>query len=312
MFFLPVLTAIFAILFFAVLPISGALFVRSTWHVFRKTLISAESLPVLTKKEILNTACTEYPCRAYGIIDAIGTDESVWVSIDGASIKVFLENVPIYLLSGSRRYGRARNRKEEFSVERYLWKSMPSIPVGNSVFITGIFTHIDGMPVFLQREDSKPIILIHDVPQQYVIYLAVFAGRPVNEYWNPFTKVSLALGLFAMTGIIIGVMSIKFISLIAAISLTLAFSPILPFLPPGIAGFALYRRFWRRARYFRARRDVTLLRTSSQMLYGKPSKKDIMYWKRLALINLLLSGFFFIAGYIVNAILVFVLLRSLL
>lgn len=312
MFFLPVLTAIFTILFFIVLPILGALFVRSTWHMFRKTLISAETLPLLSKKEILNSACTAYTCKAHGVIDAIGTDESVWVTVDGASIKVFLKNVTIYILAGSRRYGRTRNRKEEYFVERYKWNTMPSLPAGSLVFITGVFSHINGKPVFMQTENSKLLILIHDVPKQHVVYLGVFAGRPVNEYWNPFTKVSMALGLFAMTGIVIGVMSIKFISLITAISLTLAFSPILPFLPPGIAGFALYRRFWRRARYFRARRDVTVLKTSNQALYGKLSNKDIVFWKQLALINFLLSSFCFIASYTVNAVLVFILLRTLL
>ncbi len=310
MFFLPLLTALFALFFFVLLPITGALFVRSQWHLFRERLITAETLPVLTKKEILTPLQSSFTCRAYGVIDAIGIDESIWVTVDGASIKVCLKDTPIYILSGSLRYGRIRNRDQEYIVERCTWNTLPSIPVGSSIFITGTLLYTNGIPVFC-TSDVKPLILIHDVPENHVIYLGVFAGRPVNEYWNPFTKIALAAGIFAMTGIVVSVISIKFISLIAAISLTLAFSPILPFLPPGVAGFALYRRFWRRARYFRARRDVTLLRTAATGQYPYASKKKIAYWKRLALINFLLSGFFFAAGYVVNAVIVFFILRTL-
>lgn len=310
MFFLPFLTLLFALFFFVLLPIAGALFVRSQWHMFRQTLITSETIPVLTKKAILNASQTPFACRAYGIINAIGVDESIWVTVDGASIKVCLKDTPIYILSGSLRYGRIRNREQEYTVERCTWNTLPSIPVGSSIFITGTLLYSNGTPLFCSS-DTKPLILIHDVPEKHVIYLGVFAGRPVNEYWNPFTKIALAAGIFAMTGVVVGVMSIKVISLIAAISLTLAFSPILPFLPPGVAGFALYRRFWRRARYFRARRDVTLLHSAGTVLHPYPSKKNIAYWKRLALINFLLSGFFFLAGYTINAVIVFIILRTL-
>lgn len=310
MFFLPLLTALFALIFFVLLPIAGALFVRSHWHIFRQTLITAETLPVLTKSEILKPSQAPFNCRAYGTIHAIGIDASIWVTVDGASIKVSLKDTPIYILSGSLRYGRIRNREQEYFIERCTWNTLPTIPVGSSIFITGTLLYSNGVPVF-GLSDSKPLILIHDVPEKHVIYLGVFAGRPVNEYWNPFTKIALAVGIFAMTGIVVSVMSSKVISLIAAISLTLAFSPILPFLPPGVAGFALYRRFWRRARYFRARRDVTLLHTAQTLSHANSSKKPISYWKRLALVNFLLSGFFFLAGYTVNAVIVFILLRNL-
>ena len=48
-------------------------------------------------------------------------------------------------------------------------------------------------------------------------------------------------------------------SLISALTLTAAFSPILVLLPPGVVGFFAYRRFWKKARYCRARRDTELL-----------------------------------------------------
>ena len=310
MFFLPLLTAVFALFFFVLLPIAGAFFVRSQWHMFRQTLITAETLPVLTKKDILNPSKTPFACRAYGIINAIGIDESIWVTVDTASIKVCLKDIPIYVLTGSRRYGRIKNREQEYTVERCTWDTLPSIPVGSPIFITGTLLYSNTTPLFC-TSDTRPLILIHDVPQNHVIYLGVFAGRPVNEYWNPFTKIALAAGIFAMTGVVVSVMSIKVISLIAAISLTLAFSPILPFLPPGIAGFALYRRFWRRARYFRARRDVTQLHTAESASHPEQSKNTIAYWKRLALINFFLSGFFFVAGYAINGVIVFTILRTL-
>ena len=153
----------------------------------------------------------------------------------------------------------------------------------------------------------------YDVQPQLVTYLGVFAGRPRNEYWNPMTKISLALGILAMTLVLLGLVSVPVISLVSALSLSLAFSPVLPFLPPGLLGFLLYRRFLRRARHFRARRDVTLLRMSRERQVSAASAKShgVSYWKRRAFTNLVASGLCFVSGFALNFALVFILLREL-
>jgi hypothetical protein len=92
--------------------------------------------------------------------------------------------------------------------------------------------------------------------------------------------------------------------LIAALTLSLAFSPALSLLPPGVIGFLAYRRFWKQARYCRAKRDIESL--------DADRAASARSWRIKADTATVASAASFVGALVVNALIVITLLRNLL
>jgi len=255
--FVPVyLAALSAFVFYALLPIVGAFAVRNRWKRFRTAVAEAEALPPI------GSLAAESPTagspasgparyRAQGEVDAIGGSRELWVSSRGATCVVDLKDAWVYLLTG---------RSGDDVVERRRWSGLQSISPGARAFAAGRAELRGARMTMAPSGREPPLVVLHDGDDDAVVRRAVWAGRHDNEYWNPLTQVSIALGVAAMSAILPLALKAGIPSLIGALTLTAAFSPILPVLPPGVVFFFAYRRFWRRARYCRARRDTERLR----------------------------------------------------
>jgi hypothetical protein len=151
------------------------------------------------------------------------------------------------------------SRSGDDGIERRRWSDLPSIGPGARVFAAGNAAIRGARLTMGPMGRDYPLVILHDGEDSTVVRRAVWAGRHENEYWNPLTQISMALGVATMSAILPSALKAGIPSLVGALTLTAAFSPILPFLPPGVVGFFGYRKFWRNARYCRARRDTERL-----------------------------------------------------
>ena len=153
-----------------------------------------------------------------------------------------LSRAPLYVL----RPGPEDAPAEAGSVERLSWRSVSSLVEGTSIFVAGILAIEDGRPIFVDDPDEALIAVCHDGDEGRLISRLIEGGSAPNEYWNYLTRISMALGLVAISGILLLLRTSIFSTLRALIFLA-GLSPVLPFAPPGLALFFLYHRFWRRA-----------------------------------------------------------------
>jgi hypothetical protein len=295
--FLPVyLALVSALIFYAILPVVGAFAVRKQWRDFRMAVAMASQAPGLAGMLSTDTDGPEWRC-VQGDIEAMGGDHELWLRCDNATCVVDMRGAWVYLLTG---------RAGDDHIERRRWSGLPALGSGARAFIAGDVSLRNGRIVIAPAEGRSLLVVLHDGDDRHVVRRAIRAGRHLNEYWNPITQISLALGVMVMSVIVMmvfpGRTQSTMPSLITALTLTLAFAPILPLLPPGVTGFFAYRRFWRQARFCRARRDLETL----------DNMPDAQAWSRRARMATAASIASFAGALAVNAWLTAALLRRLL
>lgn len=250
--FLPVYLALAAALtFYVVLPIVGAFAVRKQWRGFRIAVTAASQTPGLGADPHAALAGSLGRRCVQGAIEAMGGDDELWLRCDNATCVVNMRGTWVHLLTG---------RAGDDHIERRRWSGLPALGSGARAFVAGEITLQNGRLSIGPGTEGSMLVILHDGDDGHVVRRSIKAGRHLNEYWNPVTQISLALGMMVMSVIATMVLPVRpaggIPPLIVALTLTLAFAPILPLLPPGVLGFFAYRRFWRRARFCRARRDL--------------------------------------------------------
>ncbi len=256
--FAPVYAALFAaILFYAVLPVIGGIVVRRQWRVFRAALMASLELPELRygMREADGTSApgpvpAPHRVRFTGRVDALGGDDELWIRSESVTAAVQVGKARVFTLAG----GAAPD-----GMTRLHWSSIRSVAPGTRALVAGRARRADGKTV-IGSADEPPLVLLHDGDDASMPERAIRAGRHSNEYWNPLTQVSLAMGVLAMSGIVSVSLSGGAPAMVTAVILTAAFSPLLPLLPPGLLLFFAYRFWWKRGWECRARRDLALLR----------------------------------------------------
>jgi hypothetical protein len=101
---------------------------------------------------------------------------------------------------------------------------------------------------------------------------SIWGGRQRNEYWNNFTPASLISGTIALLFFAYNSLQSTATAVPAAVALALSTTPLLPFLPPGLPFFLLYRYVWKKGRLNRAERDI--LRLPLRYLDGQSLHAD--------------------------------------
>jgi len=265
---LPVYAAVAAaLLFYLLVPIAGAFMLRQQWRRFRDRVSVIGLSPRLRYRDIA-AARREGRSevgrfRLSGIIEAIEGNDKVWVRGTGVSALVDLSRAPLYVLEPGA--------VEAGSIQRMSWNSVSSLVEGTNISVGGILELEGGRPVFVDRPDETLIAVCHDGEDSHLASKLTAAGRALNEYWNYPTRISLALGLVAISSILLFYRTSVFPTIRAMVFL-LGASPVLPFAPPGLALFFLYRRLWRRALVYRIERDLLRLplRFEAQGAIGSP------------------------------------------
>jgi hypothetical protein len=252
---LPVYAAfIAAIVFYLLIPIGGAFVLRNQWRRFRERIALLSMAPSLRYGDLAQAEregrATVGRFRLYGTIEAIEGADRVWVRGKGVSALVDLSRAPLYVAApGTAAAG---------TIERLRWRSVSSLVEGTSIFVAGLLTIEKGRPVFIDAPDEGLVAVCHDGDEARLISRLIAGGRAQNEYWNYPTRISLALGLAFISGILLFLRSSSFSTVRALIFLAGA-APVLPFAPPGLALFFAYLKLWRQALASRTSRDLLRL-----------------------------------------------------
>jgi hypothetical protein len=238
-----------ALVFYVIIPVLGAVALRSQWHKFRDRVIELALSPTLTYADVAKAVgggAGRGSFRLYGSVEAIEGADRVWIRGDGVSALVDLSAAPVYTVPPGR--------PEAGSVRRLRWRSVSSVVEGTRMFVGGRLAAESGRPVFVDDPDERLIAVIHDGDDEGLDARLIVGGRSLNEYFGYATPLSLALGLIALIVILFATRGSPFSSVRALVFLTGAL-PALPFAPPGLLLFIAYRRLWRRALELRIERD---------------------------------------------------------
>jgi len=250
--FRPVLAALaVAFVFYLCIPLVGAFMLRAQWRRFRVRFIELRSAPILRYRDVAlaagegNRVVGRF--RLYGLVEALEGSDRVWLRGDEVSALVDLSRSPLYALSPEGNH--------PGSVERLPWKSVSSLAEGTRMLAAGLLVIERGKPVFVEAPGESLIAVSHDCDDRDLATRLVEGARAANEYWTPLSRVSLSLGLAAMSALLFFYDKTS-LSTIRAMTFLVGVLPILPLVPPGLLFFLLYRSLWRRALSLRTSRDL--------------------------------------------------------
>jgi hypothetical protein len=241
------------LLFFGLIPAVGAFMVRARWRRFRSGMIEASNFRILDYTH-LSSADEKRPYRLFGNLEAFQGTDRIWVKGDNFSAAAELKNVTVHVLPGNH-----DGVLPDEAPQRVAWRQISSLPAGTQILLAGSITRREGQIVFQSRPKNPLLLVIYDGERRSLLRRAIWSGRQRNEYWNQFTIISLITGMVALFLLSYAYLSNPGMRTPALIALTLGFSPLGALLPPGVVALFFYRRYWKRARTFRAERDLQRL-----------------------------------------------------
>jgi hypothetical protein len=281
---LPVYAAFAAaLLFYLLIPVAGAFRLRGQWQRFRERVVSLSLAPALSYGELARARKEGRRevgrFRLFGTIEAIEGLDRIWVRGKDVSALVDLSRAPLYVAAPGPADAPA---EAAGSIGRLRWRSVSSLVEGTRIFVAGLLAIEEGRPVFVDEPEEALVAVCHDWDEDKLVSRLVAGGRAQNEYWNDPTRISLALGLAVIAGILLFWRGPTFPTVKAMIFLAGAF-PVLPFAPPGLAFFLAYHRLWRRALAWRISRDLLRLPAnapggaSSEILARRAERESFLY-----------------------------------
>jgi len=236
-----------AVLFFIVIPGVGATTVRRAWRQFRASIESASLLPTLRLGADSDQSAAAGGYRFFGSLEAIQGVDLMWLTDGRLTVGAHLAGVRVFVLTSV-----ARDQEPQL----LPWKRVYSLPAGTKVFVAGALRTEAGRRIFGSGERRPLLILIYAGEDHAIMRRAIESGRGRNEYWNQFTVISLITGAFLLAVFALVMLGEPQLRVPALLSMTLATALLLP---PGVAGYFLYRSLWRRARTLRVERDLARL-----------------------------------------------------
>ncbi|HAK44470.1 MAG TPA: hypothetical protein DCO79_00900 [Spirochaeta sp.] len=257
---------IVTIIFYAAIPLAGAFSVRRKWRFFRAQVIEASiSREVSYSNPDRKVDGSSGRYCFIGDLQAIQDDSSIWLNNGKVSVRAEMKDVKLYLLPTSRSIEN-EDRIEENNVilpqdmpKRIKWERVYSLTQGTGVVLSGQVYVENGTPVFRNTEEQPLLVIIYDGKKESILRRSIWTGRQLNEFWNNLTPLSLITGsffLFVLTFFSYRQFGSDTPTILAAV---MSFIPLLPFLPPGIVLYFIFRRLWRSGRYLRGERDLLRL-----------------------------------------------------
>lgn len=258
--------ASFCAVFYLLIPGLGAFHVRTRWRTFRKQIIDSSFLPRITYNRLFHGDEGYLGAfRFFGSLEAMQGDDIVWIQHANISLSAELAGVHVYLLPGfsqSRNEGVVEINEEALPDEvpqRLPWSQVFNLPEGTPMYLSGPLYLNHGQGVFKSTQDRPLTVVIYDGEADSVLRRSIWGGRQRNEYWNNFTPASMIAGTISLLFLAYNFLQSPSALIPSALALGLSTTPLLPFLPPGLPLFLLYRYFWKKGRLSRAERDILRL-----------------------------------------------------
>ena len=149
--------------------------------------------------------------------------------------------------------------------------------------------------IFSTVVDMPLIIIFYEGSEDALAVHAVRAGRLHNEYFNFLTPYGFILGAFSQIIIAIVYLSRPAYMMVFVSAFIAFFTPLLPWIPPGVLFATLYRRLWFQARIYRTNRDMIVY----SILLDEPEANAKRY-NRKAYIFEVIAWLFLLAGTCIN------------
>ena len=270
-------------------PVIGVYIERRRWKNFRRRF-----------NDIRNAPCMDYASlsgrlpdkdsgvyRFSGIFESINSDGALWIKSDDLTIQADLK--------GAKTYISQNTGAQDDSFQRIRWDRISSLTGDARVFVGGCLVNRDGRRIFSSVPETPLLIIFYEGSEDVLSAHAVSAGRHSSEYFNFLTPYGFILGAFSQIIIAIVYLARPAYILIFVSAFIAFFTPLLPWIPPGILFATLYRRLWFQARIYRSYRDM--------IIYGiHPDEPQSLAksYNRKAYILEVVAWFFLLAGTCVN------------
>ena len=249
-----------ALIFYGLVPLIGAFSVRNKWRRFRSQLMKASLSPSLTYGAVHGSSLSGV-YRIFGSLQAVQDENILWLADGTVSVSVDLAGVPVYILPSvpkGESMVKTGNYPDE-SPRRTYWNRIFSLPERTSIFVSGELVHRDGRSQFRNTKNIPLMVIIYDCDDSDFYSHAILSGRQRNEYWNSLTPGSLTIGSFSLFIYFYLLIQMPYMQFTAVTAVTFSLVPVMPFLPPGLGFYYIYRHLWKKARILRAERDLMRL-----------------------------------------------------
>ncbi|GAB6089619.1 hypothetical protein [Spirochaeta dissipatitropha] len=259
---LQTLVALSILLFFIVVPGTGALIVRQRWRTLRALVLESFFYPLISYSDQRPAAGSKESMflgsrRMIATVDALEDDSILWVSNGRFSTAVEMKGQNLVLLSGTQDDLLSGNQNDAArSPVMVPWKRMFTINQGTQIYIAGQLCVENQQLRFRGSKNEPLLIILFEGDPRLVLFRTIWNARQRNEYYNQLTPGSMTLGSVALLLLSYLLFATPGGRLWGLGALTFSFSPVLPLLPPSVAGYYIFRRLWRRARVLRSQRDV--------------------------------------------------------
>ena len=198
--------------------------------------------------------------RFLGGFESATDDHVLWARGDNLTISIDMDGAAIYALPSANMVSTDGVLELDGEPpERIQWDRVAALDEGSKVYVGGALVDRDGQLVFASTKETPLLIIFYDGTEKTLMPRTIWAGRQKNEYWNPLTPFSLTLGIACQLVLAISYFPRPAFRSSAIYAIVAVFGPLFPLMPPGVLFTALYRRLWRRARMYRACRDLIRL-----------------------------------------------------
>jgi len=199
--------------------------------------------------------------RFFGSLQALEGENILWLTNNNVSVGIDLVGVPIYMLpstSADMPFSKNLNYPDK-SPKKTYWNRIFSIPEKTSFFVSGKFIQNKGFPQFINTKEDPLLVIIFDCDISNFYSHAILSGRQRNEYWNSLTPGALTIGSFSLFIYFYLLIQMPYMHFVAVTALSFSLVPVMPFFPPGLLFYYIYRSFWKKALNLRAERDLLKL-----------------------------------------------------
>jgi hypothetical protein len=198
--------------------------------------------------------------RFSGGFESLTEDNILWIRGGELTIPVDLRGARIYVLPDTDAEGiPADFDPGEESPEQIRPDRISALTGGVKVFAGGSLCLRDGRRIFVSTAARPLMVIFYEGQDRSLTVRTIRAGRHRNEFFNFITPYSFIAGAFSQIIMAVPLYSRPVYRLTLISALIALFTPLLPWLPPGIFLTIAYRRLWWRARVFRAYRDLVRL-----------------------------------------------------
>jgi hypothetical protein len=209
--------------------------------------------------------------RFTGGFESVTDGHTLWIQGESLTLPVSLTNAQTWLLPMQEEEGMPEvfDPGEEV-MEPVRWDRVSTLTEGAKVFVGGSLVFKEERWCFVSTRETPLIVIFYDCPDTALTPRIIRAGRYRNEYWNPVTPYSLAIGVLCQIYIAVSFLPRPAFRLTVISALIALSTPLLPLLPPGLLFTVVYRHLAWRARILRAYRDLCRL----PLRYLSPGKNN--------------------------------------